>query len=74
MYDKILKNPKSWILEKDAAQFTELNKKLNIAESKRQGVLNEVTEKIKTIPWNNLQGRAVGNDGYSLLGYLMYEI
>ena len=74
LYDKILKNPKSWILEKDAAQFTELNKKLNIAESKRQGVLNEVTEKIKTIPWNNLQGRAVGNDGYSLLGYLAEQL
>ena len=74
LYDKILKNPKSWILEKDAAQFTELNKKLNIAESKRQGALNEVTEKIKTIPWNNLQGRAVGNDGYSLLGYLAEQL
>ena len=74
LYDKILKNPKSWILEKDAAQFTELNKKLNIAESKRQGVLNEVTEKIKTIPWNNLQGKAVGNDGYSLLGYLAEQL
>ena len=74
LYDKILRNPKSWILEKDAAQFTELNKKLNIAESKRQGALNEVTEKIKTIPWNNLQGRAVGNDGYSLLGYLAEQL
>lgn len=74
LYDKILKNPKSWILEKDAAQFTELNKKLNIAESKRQGALNEVTEKIKTIPWNNLQGRAVGNEGYSLLGYLAEQL
>ena len=74
LYDKILKNPKSWILEKDASQFTELNKKLNIAESKRQGALNEVTEKIKTIPWNNLQGRAVGNDGYSLLGYLAEQL
>ena len=74
LYDKILKNPKSWILEKDAAQFTELNKKLNIAESKRQGALNEVTEKIKTIPWNNLQGSAVGNDGYSLLGYLAEQL
>ena len=74
LYDKILKNPKSWILEKDAAQFTELNKKLNIAESKRQGALNEVTEKIKTIPQNNLQGRAVGNDGYSLLGYLAEQL
>ena len=74
LYDKILKNPKSWILEKDAAQFIELNKKLNIAESKRQGALNEVTEKIKTIPWNNLQGRAVGNDGYSLLGYLAEQL
>ena len=74
LYDKILKNPKSWILEKDAAQFTELNKKLNIAESKRQGALNEVTEKIKTIPWNNLQGRAVGNQGYSLLGYLAEQL
>ena len=73
LYDKILKNPKSWILEKDATQFTELNKKLNIAESKRQGALNEVTEKIKTIPWNNLQGRAVGN-GYSLLGYLAEQL
>lgn len=74
LYDKILKNPKSWILEKDAAQFTELNKKLNIAESKRQGALNEVTEKIKTIPWNNLQGSAVGNEGYSLLGYLAEQL
>ena len=74
LYDKILKNPKSWILEKDAAQFTELNKKLNIAESKRQGALNEVTEKIKTIPWNNLQGRAVGNNGHSLLGYLAEQL
>ena len=74
LYDKILKNPKSWILEKDAAQFTELNKKLNIAESKRQGALNEVTEKIKTIPWNNLQGRAVGNESYSLLGYLAEQL
>ena len=78
LYDKILKNPKSWILEKDAAQFTELNKKLNIAESKRQGALNEVTEKIKTIPWNNLQGSAVenaaGNAGYSLLGYLAEQL
>ena len=74
LYDKILKNPRSWILEKDAAQFTELNKKLNIAESKRQGALNEVTEKIKTIPWNNLQGSAVGNDGYSLLGYLAEQL
>ena len=74
LYDKILKNPKSWILEKDAAQFTELNKKLNIAESKRQGVLNEVTEKIKTIAWNNLQGSAVGNNGYSLLGYLAEQL
>ena len=74
LYDKILKNPKSWILEKDAAQFKELNKKLNIAESKRQGALNEVTEKIKTIPWNNLQGRAVGNDSYSLLGYLAEQL
>ena len=74
LYDKILKNPKSWILEKDAAQFTELNKKLNIAESKRQGALNEVTEKIKTIPWNNLQGSAVGNEGYTLLGYLAEQL
>ena len=74
LYDKILKNPKSWILEKDAAQFTELNKKLNIAESKRQGALNEVTEKIKTIPWNNLQGSAVGNESYSLLGYLAEQL
>ena len=77
LYDKILKNPKSWILEKDAAQFTELNKKLNIAESKRQGALNEVTEKIKTIHWNNLQGSAVstvGNEGYSLLGYLAEQL
>ena len=74
LYDKILKNPKSWILEKDAAQFTELNKKLNIAESKRQGALNEVTEKIKTIHWNNLQGSAVGNNGYSLLGYLAEQL
>ena len=74
LYDKILKNPKSWILEKDAAQFTELNKKLNIAESKRQGALNEVTEKIKTVPWNNLQGSAVGNEGYSLLGYLAEQL
>ena len=74
LYDKILKNPKSWILEKDAAQFKELNKKLNIAESKRQGALNEVTEKIKTIPWNNLQGRAVGNESYSLLGYLAEQL
>lgn len=77
LYDKILKNPKSWILEKDAAQFTELNKKLNIAESKRQGALNEVTEKIKTIPWNNLQGRAVGDQPYqcySLLGYLAEQL
>ena len=74
LYDKILKSPKSWILEKDATQFTELNKKLNIAESKRQGALNEVTEKIKTIPWNNLQGRAVGNEGYSLLGYLAEQL
>ena len=74
LYDKILKNPKSWILEKDAAQFTELNKKLNIAEAKRQGALNEVTEKIKKIPWNNLQGSAVGNDGYSLLGYLAEQL
>ena len=74
LYDKILRNPKSWILEKDAAQFTELNKKLNIAESKRQGALNEVTEKIKTIPWNNLQGSAVGNNGYSLLGYLAEQL
>ena len=75
LYDKILKNPKSWILEKDAAQFTELNKKLNIAESKRQGALNEVTEKIKTIPWNNLQGSAVaGIDGYTLLGYLTEQL
>ena len=78
LYDKILKSPKSWILEKDAAQFTELNKKLNIAESKRQGALNEVTEKIKTIPWNNLQGSAVGNgvgnEGYSLLGYIAEQL
>ena len=74
LYDKILKNPKSWILEKDAAQFTELNKKLNIAESKRQGALNEVTEKIKTIPWNNLQGKAVGNNCYPLLGYLAEQL
>ena len=74
LYDKILKNPKSWILEKDAAQFTELNKKLNIAESKRQGALNEVTEKIKIIPWNNLQVSAVGNEGYSLLGYLAEQL
>jgi len=75
LYDKILKNPKSWILEKDAAQFTELNKKLNIAESKRQGALNEVTEKIKTIPWNNLKGSAVaGIDGYTLLGYLTEQL
>lgn len=75
LYDKILKNPKSWILEKDAAQFTELNKKLNIAESKRQGALNEVTEKIKTIPWNNLQGSAVvGINGYTLLGYLAEQL
>ena len=78
LYDKILKNPKSWILEKNAAQFTELNKKLNIAESKRQGALNEVTEKIKTIHWNNLQGSAVGNEvgneGYSLLGYLAEQL
>ena len=74
LYDKILKNPRSWILEKNAAQFTELNKKLNIAESKRQGALNEVTEKIKTIPWNNLQVSAVGNDGYSLLGYLAEQL
>ena len=74
LYDKILKNPKSRILEKDAAQFTELNKKLNIAESKRQGALNEVTEKIKTIPWNNLQGSAVGNESYSLLGYLAEQL
>ena len=73
LYDKILKNPRSWILEKNAAQFTELNKKLNIAESKRQGALNEVTEKIKTIHWNNLQGSAVGN-GYSLLGYLAEQL
>ena len=74
LYDKILENPKSWILEKDAAQFTELNKKLNIAESKRQGALNEVTEKIKTIPWNNLQGKAVGNNCYPLLGYLAEQL
>ena len=74
LYDKILNNPRSWILEKNAAQFTELNKKLNIAESKRQGALNEVTEKIKTIPWNNLQGSAVGNEGYSLLGYLAEQL
>ena len=75
LYDKILKNPKSWILEKDAAQFTELNKKLNIAESKRQGALNEVTEKIKTIPWNNLKGSAVaGIEGYTLLGYLAEQL
>ena len=74
LYDKILQNPRSWILEKDAAQFTELNKKLNIAESKRQGALNEVTEKIKTIHWNNLQGNAIGTDGYSLLGYLAEQL
>ena len=78
LYDKILNNPRSWILEKDAAQFTELNKKLNIAESKRQGALNEVTKKIKTIPWNNLQGSAignyVGNEGYLLLGYLAEQL
>ena len=74
LYDKILNNPRSWILEKNAAQFTELNKKLNIAESKRQGALNEVTEKIKTIPWNNLQGNAIGTDGYSLLGYLAEQL
>ena len=74
LYDKVLKNPKSWILEKDAAQFMELNKRLNVAESKRQGALNEVTEKIKTIQWNNLQGTAVGNQGYSLLGFLAEQL